>query len=85
MTIKFFKIKGTEIRKAAEMAENGEPVRVLAVIGRAGELLEHNVIFPDNVAGNEDKWLVILSDSSIIAECLDLQPAKDVLLHHFGC
>ena len=58
---KFTKIKGTEIRKAYECNENGEKIRVVAIIGTVEDLLSKNIINPTENASNTDfdKWMVI--------------------------
>ena len=56
--IKYYKKKGTEIRKVAEVDENDNK-KVIAIIGQVAEMLKHEIIFPDNTAGNLEKWLLI--------------------------
>lgn len=75
--IKFYKVQGTEIRKAMEVDENGQRLEVKAVIGKVAELLEKEIIFPDNTAGNEEKWLVVCKNGLDITEFDSLQEAKD--------
>ena len=61
--IKFFKIKDSEIRRAVEVDEAGNKVRVIAIIGQVKELLAKNVIFEDSTNGNMEKWLVIYENA----------------------
>lgn len=57
--LKILKTKGTEIRRAVECDDSGKIQRVVAVISQAAEMLKEDIIFRDNVSGNESKWLVI--------------------------
>ena len=57
---KFYRIKDTEIRKVAEVNEDGS-VKVIALIGKIGELMEKGII--SDVDGTlhdvRDRWLVV--------------------------
>lgn len=73
--IKFTKVKGTEIRKVYKLVDE-VPVECLAVIGYVKELYSRELIFKDNVAGNEDKVLLIVSNGNI-KEFNTIKEAKD--------
>ncbi len=75
--IKFYKVKDTEIRKVAEVDDQGQVKEVKGIIGKVAELLEKEIIFPDNTAGNEEKWLVVCKSGLDITEFDSLQEAKD--------
>ena len=78
--IKFSKVQSTEIRKAIEVDENGNRIAVRAIIGQALELLKNEIIFDDNVKGNEKKWLVILEKTpDNILEFNSLDDAKSFI------
>ena len=70
--MKFTKIKGTEIRKA-KLSDG----TVYAIIGRVKELLENDIIYIDNTAGNGEKWLGIEKNGDIIKEFSTLEIAKN--------
>lgn len=70
--MKITKIIDTEIRKAK--LEDGT---VYAIIGQVKELLEKEIIFPDNTYGNEEKWLGIEEKGNIIREFETLEEAKN--------
>lgn len=57
--IKFTRNKETNIRRAWLADDAGNKVAVVAVLGTVSDLLSCELIFPDNVRGNEDKYLVI--------------------------
>lgn len=69
--MKFTKVINTEIRKAK--LDDGT---VYAIIGRVGELLEKNIIFPENTQGNEEKWLGIEKGGEVFKEFNTLEDAK---------
>ena len=70
--MKITKIKDTEIRRAKR--EDGT---VYAIIGEVKELLENDIIFSDNTAGNESKWLGIEESGEYIREFNSLDEAKN--------
>lgn len=70
--MKITKVIGTEIRKAK--LEDGT---VYAIIGQVKELLEKEIIFPDNTYGNEEKWLGIEKQGEIFREFNTLEEAKN--------
>ena len=70
--MKITKIKDTEIRRV-----NRDDVTVYAIIGEVKELLEKDIIFSDNTAGNENKWLGIEKSGEIIREFNSLDDAKN--------
>lgn len=70
--MKITKVIGTEIRKAKT-----EDEKVYAIIGQVKELLEKEIIFPDNTYGNEEKWLGIEKKGEIIREFNTLEEAKN--------
>lgn len=70
--MKITKIIDTEIRRVK--TENGN---VYAIIGKVKELLEKEIIFPDNTYGNEEKWLGIEEKGNIIREFETLEEAKN--------
>ena len=74
--IKFYKVKDTEIRKVAEIDEQGQVIGIKAILGRVAELIEKKIIFPDNTTGNEEKWLVICENGNDITEFESLEEAK---------
>lgn len=74
--IKFYKVKDTEIRKVAEINEQGEVKEIKAIIGMVSELLAKEIIFPDNTTGNENKWLVVDKNAIDIKEFSSLEEAK---------
>ena len=73
--IKFFKIQGTEIRRAVDVIDDHHKT-ILGYIGQVKELVERNLIFRDNTEGNMDKWLFISCDAQDIREFRDLATAK---------
>lgn len=77
---KFYKVKGTELRKAVVTDNTGKPVRFLALIGQVKELLKNNIIFDDNTAGHEEKWLVLNTKGSVVHEFDNLDAAKKAVL-----
>lgn len=70
--MKFTKVVDTEIRKAK--FDDGT---VYAIIGQVKELLEKEIIFPDNTSGNEEKWLGIEKNGDIFKEFNTLEDAKN--------
>ena len=70
--MKITKIKDTEIRRA-----KNDDGTVYAIIGEVKELLEKEIIFPDNTAGNESKWLGIEDSGAYIREFNSLDDAKN--------
>lgn len=80
---KFVKIKNTEIRKMYECRTTGEVVRTVCIIGQVSELLQKEIIFNDNVSGNETKWLCIAKCGDEIIEFSSLQEAKDFALKNY--
>lgn len=48
-----------------------------AIIGQVVELLENEVIFDDNTKGNEEKWLVVMTNGLEIKEFESISEAKD--------
>lgn len=70
--MRFTKIVDTEIRKAK--FDDGT---VYAVIGQVKELLEKEIIFPDNTSGNEEKWLGIEKNGDVFREFNTLEDAKN--------
>ena len=76
--IKFFKGKNTEIRKVCSCWAEGTVNRDVAVIGQVKELLEKEIIFPDNTQGNSEKWLVVMNNENTdIFEFETLECAKE--------
>ncbi len=82
--IKFYKVKDTGIRKVAEVDDQGRVKEVKALIGKVAELLEKEIIFPDNTAGNNNKWLVVYKNGLDIIEFDSLQEAKDSCKRRFA-
>ena len=70
--MKFTKVVNREIRKAK--LDDGT---VYAIIGQVRELLVNGVIYPDNIIGNEDKWLGIEDNGNVVREFNTLDEAKD--------
>ena len=70
--MKFTKVVGTEICKAK--LDDGT---IYAIIGQVKELLEKEIIFPDNTSGNEEKWLGIENNGDNFKEFNTLQDAKN--------
>ncbi len=72
--MKFTKIVDTEIRRAK--FDDG---KVFAIIGQVKELLEKEIIYPDNTSGNEEKWLGVEQNDSFtrIREFDTLEDAKN--------
>ena len=70
--MKITKVSGTEIRKVK--LDNGA---VYAIIGQVKELLEKQIIFPDNTSGNLEKWLGIEKNGEIFKEFNTLEEAKN--------
>ena len=57
--VKFYKIKGTEIRKAVQVNETGFKVGTVALIGKADELVERGILTPTGDGHDGSKWLVV--------------------------
>ena len=70
--MKITKITGTEIRRA-----KNDDGTVYAIIGEVKELLEKEIIFPDNTNGNENKWVGIEKSGEFIREFNSLDDAKN--------
>ena len=70
--MKFTKVVDTEIRKAKL-----DDRTVYAIIGQVKELLEKEIIFPDNTSGNEEKWLGIEKNGDVFREFNTLEDAKN--------
>lgn len=70
--MKITKIKDTEIRRV-----KNDDGTVYAIIGEVKELLEKEIIFSDNTAGNENKWLGIEESGELIREFNSLDEAKN--------
>jgi hypothetical protein len=73
--MKFTKVVDTEIRKAK--FDDGT---IYAIIGQVKELLEKEIIFPDNTdntSGNEEKWLGIEKNGDVFREFNTLEDAKN--------
>lgn len=70
--MKITKVSGTEIRRVK--LDNGS---VYAIIGQVKELLEKQIIFPDNTSGNLEKWLGIEKNGEIFKEFNTLEEAKN--------
>lgn len=70
--MKITKVSGTEIRRVK--LDNGA---VYAIIGQVKELLEKQIIFPDNTSGNLEKWLGIEKNGEIFKEFNTLEEAKN--------
>jgi hypothetical protein len=82
--IEFFRLKGTNILRVWECSSAGRKRAVKAVIGQAGELNEREIIFSDNVKGNENKWLAIVGkENGEIHEFESLDAAKDFCREKF--
>lgn len=82
--IKFFKKKDTEIRKVCSCWAEGTINHVVAVIGQVKELLEKEIIFPNNTAGNDEKWLVVINNENTdIVEFDSLEEAKEYCRENF--
>lgn len=74
--IKFFKTHDTEtIRKVYDT----DTEKVIALIGRVDEMIQKEIIFPDEVPyQNYNKWLSITNENEPqIEEFLTLNEAKD--------
>ena len=69
--MKITRVKETEIRRVWKDAN------VYAIIGRVDDLAKRNIIFEDNVKGNEKKWLGIEDSGNKITEFETLEEAKD--------
>lgn len=69
--MKITKVKETEIRRVWKDAN------VYAIIGRVDDLAKRDIIFKDNVKGNEDKWLGIEDAGNVIKEFETLEKAKE--------
>lgn len=69
--MKITKVKETEIRRVWKGAN------VYAIIGRVDDLAKRDIIFKDNVKGNEDKWLGIEDAGNVIKEFETLEKAKE--------
>lgn len=77
--IKFFKRKnGANIYRAIGVDGEGIKHNVVAIIGQVKDLYEADLIFEDNVEGNEDKWLVLMKDEGI-SEYDSLDEAKEAV------
>ena len=59
MEIKFFRIKDTEIRKAVRFDDDGNRNAVVALIGRAGELVEKGVLTVADARHDPERWVVL--------------------------
>lgn len=70
--MKITKIKDTEIRRI-----KNDDGKVYAIIGEVKELLEKEIIFSDNTAGNKNKWLGIEESGELIREFNSLDEAKN--------
>ena len=70
--MKITKIKDTEIRRA-----KNDDGTVYAIIGEVKELLEKEIIFSDNTAGDGNKWLGIEESGELIREFNSLDEAKN--------
>ena len=70
--MKITKIKDTEIRRV-----KNDDGTVYAIIGEVKELLEKEIIFSDNTAGNENKWLGIEESGELIREFNSLDEVKN--------
>ena len=70
--MKFTKVVDTEIRKAK--VDDGT---VYAIIAQVKELLEKEIIFPDNTSGKEEKWLGIEKNGAVFREFNTLEDAKN--------
>lgn len=82
--IKFIKAKGTEIRKVCTCDELGNPNKVISLIGKVSDLLEHEIIFNDNTFGNMNKWLVINNNGNEIIEFDTLEDSKNFINMYFN-
>ena len=69
--MKITRVKETEIRRVWKDAN------VYAIIGRVDDLLKRDIIFNDNVKGNEEKWLGIEDLGNKITEFETLEEAKE--------
>lgn len=79
MAIKFTKVVGTEIRKCWEVNEQGEKVKVLGIFGTVAECFKQDIIFEDNVKGNENKWLLLTHNGDCITEYNTEEEVREVL------
>lgn len=83
--IGFYKVNGTDIRRVWECSSTGRKLTVKALIGQVKELHERDIIFHDNVRGNESKWLVITGKSDTdITEFDSLDAAKNFCREKFN-
>ena len=60
--VKFYKVKDTEIRKAVQISESGARLGVVALIGKAQELVDRGLLTPNSTEEHNavaDKWLVV--------------------------
>ena len=87
--IRFYRCHGTEtLRRVWDCNADGEKLFCVGLIGRVDELRGMDILFDDNVEGNEDKWLVITNPGIedpetrdpetriVITEFDDLEAAK---------
>ena len=87
-TVKFFKVNNFEtIRNIRKVDEKGNKSNIIAVLGQCKEMYENELIFVDNVKGNENKWLVIINYNDVEIEPLildfdDIDSAKDFCRKH---
>lgn len=63
MEVKFFRVKDTEIRKAVLFDDDGERNAVIALIGRAGELVNKGVLTPCDARHDPERWVVLPCES----------------------
>lgn len=70
--MKITRVKGTDIRRVWK-----DEHTIYAIIGEVKDLLEKDIIFKDNVEGNEEKWLSIEALDTKITEFATLEEAKD--------
>ena len=75
MDRKCLKDKNCGIRRIVDF-NNGVPIKVVAIIGQVRELLEKEIIFPDNTADNFDKFLSLECGGDVIREFDSLEEAK---------
>jgi len=57
--VKFYRIKDTEIRKVVQIGENGGRLKVVALIGKAKDLVDAGVLSTTDPNHDGEKWLVV--------------------------
>lgn len=81
MELKFYKAKqDKEIIKAIECGENGNKIKVFAVIVNARHAYDINLVYVSGGIPSPDKWLVIFNkDPEQIVELPSKEACKDFI------